>query len=99
MLGITVEVSILFCYFQFLNEDHKWWWPSFFSGGSSSIFFFMYTIYYYGELQTSSMFITYFLYFGYSLIMSIILFLGAGSISFLSCFWFARKIFGAIKAD
>ena len=37
------------------------------------------------------------LYFGYMFIISVAFFLLTGSIGFWSCFWFVRKIYGAIK--
>ena len=39
------------------------------------------------------------LYFGYMLIISIAFFLLTGSVGFLACFWFVRKIYGSIKVE
>jgi len=39
------------------------------------------------------------IYFGYMLIISIAFFLITGSIGFLTCLMFVRRIYGAIKVD
>ena len=39
------------------------------------------------------------LYFGYTLIMTAFVFLFTGSIGFFACYWFVRKIYGAVKVD
>ena len=39
------------------------------------------------------------LYFGYMFIIALSFFLLTGCIGFWACFWFVRKIYGAIKVD
>ena len=39
------------------------------------------------------------LYFGYMMMVSLLFFLGAGTIGFLSSWWFVWKIYGAVKVD
>jgi hypothetical protein len=39
------------------------------------------------------------IYFTYMLMISLTFFLLTGSIGFFACFWFVRKIYGAIKVD
>ena len=39
------------------------------------------------------------LYFGYTSIMTLFVFLFTGSIGFFACYWFVRKIYGAVKVD
>ena len=39
------------------------------------------------------------IYFGYMFIIALGFFLLTGAIGFFACFWFVRKIYGAIKVD
>lgn len=100
ILVITcVETTILLCYFHLCNEDYRWWWRSFLTGGFTAVYFFVYSIHYYAtklEIEGSA---STFLYFGYTFIMSFIFFLFAGTVGFLGCFWFVRKIYSVIKVD
>ena len=99
LLLVVVEVTLLLVYIQFINENHNWWWFSYACGGSIAVYLFIFSAVYFQDLQPSSMVITYLLYFGYSLLMSSALFLAMGSVASMSSFIFARKMFGAIKAD
>ena len=87
------------CYFQLCNEDYNWWWRSFLSAGSSGGYLFLYSIWYYLSKLNISGFVPTMLYFTYMSMASITFFLLTGSIGFVSCFWFVRKIYGAIKVD
>jgi len=40
-----------------------------------------------------------FLYFGYTSVMVFCFFLLTGTIGFLACFWFVRKIYSVVKVD
>ncbi|CAB4030989.1 transmembrane 9 superfamily member 2-like isoform X1, partial [Paramuricea clavata] len=77
--------------------DYHWWWRSYLTGACTAIYFFMYSIYYFHKLTivgtTSSV-----LYFGYTSIMVILFFLYTGTIGFFACFFFLRKIYGAVEA-
>ena len=60
--------------------------------------FFLYAVLYYNtrlELRFTASVI----YFSYMFLISLSFFLLAGSVGFLSCFWFVRVIFGSIKVD
>jgi transmembrane 9 superfamily protein 2/4 len=35
-------ISIVMCYCQLCNEDHKWWWKSFFNGASTGFYLFLF---------------------------------------------------------
>jgi len=93
-----VEISILHTYIQLCNENHHWWWSSFLIGGSTSIWFFLYSIYYFQKLHIN-LFATYILYFGYTFLASISVFLFTGAAGFFGSFWFNNKIYGSIKVD
>jgi len=98
LLILSMELAVLFNYFQLCCEDYNWWWRSFGIGGSSAIYTFLYSCYYFQKLQINT-FATYVLYFGYTSISTVALFLVTGSISALACLAFNLKIFGSIKVD
>merc|ERR1712000_652222 len=96
---LSLEITIVMCYFQLCSEDYHWWWRSYFTSGSSALYLFLYSIlYFYTKLEivlrTGTV-----LYFGYMLLISTSFFLLTGTIGFLACFWFVRVIYGAIKVD
>eukprot|EP00732_Lithocolla_globosa_P003129 Lithocolla_globosa_v1_NODE_2364_length_2027_cov_77.436805.p1 type:complete len:631 gc:universal NODE_2364_length_2027_cov_77.436805:1977-85(-) len=93
------EVSILMCYFHLCAEDYRWWWRAFFAAGCSAFYMFIYgLLYYYTKLSEFDAVST-ILYLGAMFGMSLLFFLFCGSIGFLACFWFVRKIFASIKTD
>ena len=98
LLLTSVEVCILFNYFQLCGEDYRWWWRSFFVGGSTAFYVFLYSIAYFQRLEAVS-FATYCLYFGYMGAISVGVFLAMGSVGFLGCLHFNRVIYGSIKVD
>jgi len=93
------ETTILLCYFHLCTEDYRWWWRSFLTSGFAAVYFFIYSIHYYAtklDLQGAA---STFLYFGYTLIMTFLFFVFSGTVGFLACFWFVRKIYSVIKVD
>eukprot|EP00158_Paraphelidium_tribonemae_P005311 Partr_v1_DN27274_c3_g1_i2_m38593 putative transmembrane 9 superfamily len=92
-------VSILMCYFQLCGENYKWWWRSFFSSGSSALYVFLNSVIYYMKRPNPGHAASFFIYFGYSLVMSGAFFLVTGFIGFVSCWLFVRKIYASIKID
>lgn len=99
LIVTCAEITIVMCYFQLCNEDYRWWWRSFLSAGSSGAYLFLYSVwYYFSKLEIEGMVPTV-LYFAYMMMVSLTFFIVTGSIGFLSCLWFVRKIYGAIKVD
>ncbi|KAI8929450.1 hypothetical protein BC831DRAFT_443656 [Entophlyctis helioformis] len=100
ILGLTCSlVSILICYFQLCAENYHWWWRSFLSSASAGIYMFLYGIFYYvnrldvhGPAATT-------LYFGWTLVMSVLFSILTGTAGFVAAFYFVRKIYSAIKVD
>lgn len=111
ILVITcAEISIVMCYFQLCSlvwsglnslltlQDWQWWWRSFLASGASSFYMFLYAIYYYTKLDVEG-FVGSLLYFGYTLILCLGVFVLTGTIGFASSFLFVKKIYGAIHQD
>ncbi len=100
ILVITcAEIAIVMCYFQLCNEDYHWWWRSFLSSGSSGAYLFFYSVWYFYSKLSITEFMPAVLYFAYMGMVSFTFFLLTGSVGFLACLWFVRKIYGAIKVD
>ncbi|KAJ3024200.1 hypothetical protein HKX48_004473 [Thoreauomyces humboldtii] len=93
------QVTVLMCYFHLCAEDYRWWWRAFLTSGASAIYVLLYgVLYYYTRLKLDDVPST-ILYFGYTTIMSFLFFLLTGTIGFIACFKFVRKIYGSIKID
>ncbi|KAJ3102717.1 hypothetical protein HDU97_000330 [Phlyctochytrium planicorne] len=93
------EVTILMCYFHLCAEDYHWWWRSFLTSGASALYVFCYGIMYYmTRLQFHNAASTV-LYFGWTFVMSLVFFVLTGTIGFVACFYFVRKIYSSIKID
>jgi transmembrane 9 superfamily protein 2/4 len=99
MLITCAEISVVMCYFQLSNMDWQWWWRAYLSSGSSAFYMFLYAIHYYiFRLQIEGGVST-FLYFGYSLLLCLGFFVLTGTIGFIACFIFVRRIYKAIHQD
>jgi len=100
ILALTcAEIAVVLCYAQLCAEDYRWWWRSFCSAGSSAGYLYLYSIWYFATKLHISGLSSCLVYFGNMLIISLTFFLLTGSIGFLSCFWFVRTIYSAIKVD
>ncbi|KAI9015548.1 hypothetical protein DFJ74DRAFT_645012 [Hyaloraphidium curvatum] len=93
------EVTILMCYFHLCAEDYRWWWRAFFTSAASAIYVFLYSILYFTTKLSMAGFVSGVLYFGWSITMSLVFGLLAGTIGFVACLAFVITIFGAIKVD
>jgi len=100
ILVITcAEISIVLCYFQLCAEDYNWWWRSFLTSGSSAVYLFGYGILYFITKLEIELFVSSLLYFGYMAMIAFTFFLLTGSIGFVACLIFIRRIYSAIKVD
>ncbi|CAG5097219.1 Similar to TM9SF2: Transmembrane 9 superfamily member 2 (Pongo abelii) [Cotesia congregata] len=93
------ETTILLCYFHLCAEDYHWWWRSFLTSGFTAVYLLIYCIHFFVKKLNIEDGTSTFLYFGYTLIMVFLFFLLTGSIGFLACFWFVRKIYSVVKVD
>lgn len=89
----------LLCYFHLCAEDYHWWWRSFLTSGSTAIYLFAYCCHYFATKLPIGDTASTILYFGYTLIMVFLFFLMTGTIGFMACFWFIRKIYSVVKVD
>jgi len=93
------ETTILLCYFHLCAEDYHWWWRSFLTSGFTAVYYFLYSVHYYMTKLEISGFVSTFLYFGYTSIITFLFFLLTGTIGFFACFWFVSKIYSVVKVD
>lgn len=93
------ETTILLCYFHLCAEDYHWWWRSFLTSGCTAFYLFIYCCHYFATKLSIEDTASTFLYFGYTLIIVFLFFLMTGSIGFMACFWFIRKIYSVVKVD
>jgi transmembrane 9 superfamily protein 2/4 len=98
LIVTCAEITVVLCYFQLCSEDYHWWWRAFLTSGSTALYVFLYSAIYFSRLEPD-MWVTYLLYFGYMGMLSLSIFLVTGSVGFLSCLWFTKKIYGSIKVD
>jgi transmembrane 9 superfamily protein 2/4 len=99
LIVTTAEMSIVLCYLQLSAEDHQWWWRSFFSGASAGFYLFVYSIWFFFTRMQLVGFLPVMIYATYMSMMSMVLALFSGAVGVLSCLWFTKTIYGAIKVD
>ncbi|PAA93673.1 hypothetical protein BOX15_Mlig012902g2 [Macrostomum lignano] len=99
LLVTCSEATILLCYFHLCTEDYNWWWRAFLTSGCTAMYLLIYSVHYFFAKMEIVGGASIFLYFGYTLIIVLLLFLLTGSIGFFAAFWFVRKIYSAVKVD
>ncbi|KAI9354551.1 Endomembrane protein 70-domain-containing protein [Zopfochytrium polystomum] len=99
MIITSMEVAILLCYFLLCSENYNWWWRSFLAPGTSALYVFIYGMYYSASRAKMDGIASVILYGGWTLLMSLIVFLWTGSAGFAACYVFVRKIYSSIKVD
>ncbi|XP_048389053.1 transmembrane 9 superfamily member 2 isoform X2 [Stegostoma tigrinum] len=93
------EATVLLCYFHLCAENYHWQWRSFLTSGFTAVYFLIYAVhYFYSKLQITGT-ASIILYFGYTMIMTLIFFLLTGTIGYIACFWFVTKIYSVVKVD
>lgn len=99
LVSTCSQITIVMCYFQLCSEDYHWWWRAYLTSGASAFYMLAYSVFYFfTKLQITSPVST-LLFFGYTLIMTMIFFVLTGSIGFYSCYFFVRKIYTVVKVD
>ncbi|KAK6464166.1 hypothetical protein DFJ63DRAFT_61945 [Scheffersomyces coipomensis] len=98
MILTTSLISILMIYYTLCSEDYKWQWKSLFVGGGCALYVFLHSLFLTGGERLGGV-ASFSLYVGYSIVISLVVFLCCGSIGFISSFFFVRKIYSQIKID
>lgn len=98
MILTTSLISILMIYYTLCSENYKWQWKSVFIGGGCALYVFVHSLFLTGGERLAGL-SSIVLYVGYSIVVSLLVFLVCGSVGFLSSLYFVRKIYSQIKID
>ena len=99
LVATCAQVSMVMCYLQLCVEDHRWWWKSFFNCASAGFYLFMYSLWFLSSKLDLVGVLPVMVYLTYMSMISIAFGLMCGTVGYLSCFSFTRKIYGAVKVD
>jgi transmembrane 9 superfamily protein 2/4 len=100
ILMVTIaQVSMVMCYLQLCCEDHRWWWKSFLNASTTGLYLFGYSLWFLGTKMDLVGVLPVVVYLTYMSMISLSVGLMCGTVGYLSCFWFTKKIYGAVKAD
>ncbi|EAZ63926.2 hypothetical protein PICST_66462 [Scheffersomyces stipitis CBS 6054] len=98
MVLTTSLISILSIYYTLCSENYKWHWKSVFIGGSCAVYVFLHSLFLTGGERLGGL-TSFVLYTGYSIMISLLVFLSCGAIGFISNLFFVRAIYSQIKID
>lgn len=98
MILTTSLITVLMIYFTLCSENYKWHWKSMFIGGGCSIYVFLHSMFLINGLRLSGL-SSIVLYTGYSIVISLLVYLCCGSVGFLSTLFFVKRIYAEIKID
>lgn len=99
LAATCAEVAVVMCYLQLCVEDHRWWWKSFWNCATAGLYLFMYSLWFLISRLELVGVLPVVVYLTYMTMISICFALFCGSVGVLTCFWFNRKIYGALKVD
>jgi len=99
MCVACAEVSIVLCYIQLCQEDHRWWWKSFLNCTSCGAYLLLYSLWFLWDKLDLVGVLPTVVYLTYMSMLSITIALFCGSIGFFGSFWFVRTVYGALKVD
>ena len=98
MIVTTAEIAIVICYFRLAHEDYKWWWSSFTDTACTGLFIFLFAVYYMIRLGINKP-VSVILYLCLMVMICGCFSLACGTVSFYSCLFFTKKIYGSLKVD
>ncbi len=99
LVATCSEVAMVMCYLQLCAEDHRWWWKSFLNCASAGVYLFMYSLWFLASKLDLVGVLPVVVYLTYMSMISMAFGLMCGTVGYLSCFWFTKKIYGAVKVD
>mmetsp|Transcript_15769 Transcript_15769/g.34127 ORF Transcript_15769/g.34127 Transcript_15769/m.34127 type:complete len:646 (-) Transcript_15769:1449-3386(-) len=98
----SMSIGMIVTYFRLVQLNYHWWWMAFLSSASSGLYLLMYCCVFYlrsrgYQLGESGGVVSVLIYFSYTGLASLCFGLVSGALSFHAAFWFAQKMFGAIR--
>ncbi|KAK8812439.1 hypothetical protein WA158_007673 [Blastocystis sp. Blastoise] len=94
-----IEISMIILFAKLNNEDYNWWWLSLQATGSCSLFFFAAMIFCFSRFYELNSIIIITDFIGYVSIVSLLLYLIAASLGFISSYIFIHTIYGVAKIN
>jgi transmembrane 9 superfamily member 2/4 len=88
---------LICCFLIFQN--YRWWWKSLLVSGGVALYVLAYSLFYFVTKLEISGFVPTLLYFGYTLLMVISVWILTGTIGFYAAYFFISRIYGAVKID
>ncbi|KAL5614822.1 hypothetical protein BROUX41_004910 [Berkeleyomyces rouxiae] len=99
MIITCATATILMVYFVLCAENYNWQWRSFLAAGTMGGYIFVYCLIYLVSRVHVSSLAGAVLYIGYSALLSLMFSVLAGSVGYLSSWWFVNKIYASLKID
>mmetsp|Transcript_4918 Transcript_4918/g.10741 ORF Transcript_4918/g.10741 Transcript_4918/m.10741 type:complete len:719 (-) Transcript_4918:266-2422(-) len=99
LVATCTEVAMVMCYLQLCVEDHRWWWKSFLNCASAGVYLFMYSLWFLASKLDLVGVLPVVVYLTYMSMISMAFGLMCGTVGYLSCFWFTKTIYAAVKVD
>lgn len=99
LIIVTVCVCIVCTYFLLNAEDYRWHWTSFLAGASTAAYVYLYSFYYFFFKTLMFGFFQTMFFFGYMALFCITLGIMCGTLGYLGCSIFVRKIYSTVKID
>jgi len=99
LVVVTVCVTIVVTYFLLNNEDYRWTWTSFLASCSTAVYVFVYSVYYFFVKTKMSGFFQTVFYFSYMAMFCFALGILCGTLGYIGCAVFVRRIYRNIKCD
>ena len=99
LVATCAQVSMVMCYLQLCVEDHRWWWKSFANCASAGFYLFLYSLWFLSSKLDLVGVLPVVVYLTYMSMISIAFGVMCGTVGYLSCFAFTRKIYAAVKVD
>uniref|UniRef100_A0AC35U0D9 Transmembrane 9 superfamily member n=1 Tax=Rhabditophanes sp. KR3021 TaxID=114890 RepID=A0AC35U0D9_9BILA len=96
---VCAQIAVLVTYFLLSAENYHFWWKSFVISGGSALYVMAYSIFYYYTKLNLIGFVPMVLYFSYSALMALAVWIMTGTIGFYSSYYFVKRIYSAIKID
>ncbi|CAK9440967.1 uncharacterized protein LODBEIA_P48360 [Lodderomyces beijingensis] len=98
MILTTSLITVLMVYYTLCSENYKWQWKSILIGGGCAVYVFIHSLFLTGGEKLGGL-TSMVLYTGYSIVISLLVFLCCASVGFISSLFFVRTIYGQIKID
>ena len=90
-------MAVVLCFIQLFMEDHFWWWKLFWNCASAGGYLFLYSLWFLSSRLDLVGVLSVMVYLTYMATISVCFALFCGAIGFLTCFWFNKTVYEALK--